>query len=158
MRLFSKLASAAAIAASFAQVLCAQTLAPRAYVITPEGSNAVTLTWNFYTGDILFDNTLPITGANGTINIFIPTYYHAFGFFGRSANVTASLPYSVGKFNGLIVNQEENLYRSGVADGFIRLSVNLKGGPAMKAPQFMKWKQKDTDGRQFAGNGSHRPV
>ena len=158
MRLFPKLASAAAIVASFAQVLCAQTLAPRAYVITPEGSNAVTLTWNFYTGDILFDNTLPITGASGSINIFIPTYYHAFGLFGRSANVTASLPYSVGNFQGLIVNQEQNLYRSGVADGFIRLSVKSERRPGDEGSAVYEVETKDTAWRQFAGNGSHRPV
>jgi hypothetical protein len=161
MRSFAKFASAAVMVVSLTQVLWAQTLAPRAYVITPEGSNAVTLTWNFYTGDILFDNTLPITGASGTINIFNPTYYHGFGFFGRSANITASLPYSVGKFQGLIINKEENLYRSGLADGFIRFSVNLKGGPAMKVPQFMKWKQKTLLGASLlvvAPTGQYDPT
>jgi hypothetical protein len=125
-----------------APCLSGQTLAPRAYTITPIGSNAVTVTTNFYTGDILFDSTVPITGANGKIAIFLPTYYHGFSFFGRSANITGGMPYSLGRFKGTIVDHKENLYRSGLGDGFVRLAVNLKGGPAMKVPQFMKWKQK----------------
>jgi len=142
MRLLAKVASSMVLVACWAQVLCAQSLAPRAYVITPVGSNAVNLTWNFYTGAILFDNTVPITGASGTINLFNPTYYHGFSFFGRSANVLGGLPYAVGNFKGTVVNHQEQLYRSGLSDGFIRMSVNLKGGPAMKTPQFRKWKQK----------------
>lgn len=119
-----------------------QTLAPRAYVITPVGSNAFTVTTNFLNGDILFDATVPITGASGNIEVFLPTYYHGFSFFGRSANITGGIPYSVGNFEGLIVDQQMNLYRSGMGDTFVRFAVNLKGGPAMKVPQFMKWKQK----------------
>ena len=119
-----------------------QTLAPRAYLITPVDSNAFTVTANFNNGDIEFDNSVPITGANGSIQTFLPTYYHALGFFGRSANIVVGVPYAVGNFNGLIVNQEQHLYRSGMADGFARFSVNLKGGPAMKAKEFVKWKQK----------------
>lgn len=30
--------------------LVAQTLAPRAYIITPKGANAITLSWSFYDG------------------------------------------------------------------------------------------------------------
>ncbi|HEY1732579.1 MAG TPA: transporter [Terriglobales bacterium] len=120
----------------------AQTLAPRAYLITPVDSNAATLSTNIYNGAILFDSTVPITGASGNIVIFSPTFYHSLSFFGRSANITAGLPYAVGTFEGKIVDQQENLYRSGLGDGFVRFSVNLKGGPAMKVPQFLKWKQK----------------
>ena len=142
MRARSRLACLAGILFLLGTMLQAQTLAPRAYLITPVDSNAVTLTENFYTGGILFDNTLPITGSSGTINIFVPTYYHAFNFFGRSANITGGLPYAIGKFEGQIVDQEQHLYRSGLGDGIVRLSVNFKGGRAMKLPEFMKWKQK----------------
>jgi hypothetical protein len=119
-----------------------QTLAPRAYVITPVNSNAVTITSNIYTGDIVFDSAVPIKGASGNVGLFLPTFYHGLNFFGRSANITVGVPYSVGSFDALILDKQQHLYRSGMADGFARLSVNLKGGPAMKLPEFMKWKQK----------------
>ncbi len=51
----------------FTPPLRAQSLAPRAYVITPVGSNAVTITENLYTGGIEFNSTVPITGASGYI-------------------------------------------------------------------------------------------
>ncbi len=120
----------------------AQSLAPRAYVITPIGSNAITITSNVYTGGIVFNDAVPITGASGTVVLIIPSYYHAFNFVGRSANITLGLPYSVGTFQALVVNKQVQTYRSGLGDGAVRFSVNLHGGQAMKLPQFMNWRQK----------------
>jgi hypothetical protein len=126
-----------------------QSLAPRAYVITPVGSNAITITTNIYTGGIQFDNSVPITGSSGTITVIVPSYYRSLDFFGRSANITVAVPYDVGTFEGLVVNQQQSTYRSGLGDGAVRFSVNLKGGPAMKLPEFMKWKQKRLLGVSF---------
>ncbi len=131
-------------------LLFAQTLAPRAYVVTPVDSNAFTLTTNFYTGNINFDNTVPITDASGTINVSVATLYHAFSFAGRSANIVVGLPYSVGNFEGTVVDRREEVYRSGMGDAFVRLSVNLRGGKAMKVPEFRKWRQKRLLGASFA--------
>ncbi len=142
MRPFVKLVLLTAIAVCHLQSLRAQDLSPRAYVITPVHSNAVILTWSFYSGSILFDGTAPITGATGTYHVPVFSYYHSFSFFGRSANITASLPYAVGNFQGTALGAEKQLYRSGLLDSAIRLSVNLKGGPAMRAQEIMKWKQK----------------
>ena len=43
------------------RIVRAQDLAPRAYLITPYHSNALTLTWSFYDGSIDFNGTLPCT-------------------------------------------------------------------------------------------------
>src|SRR5271169_989603 len=142
MRPFVKLGLSAAIIAGVLQLLCAQDLSPRAYVINPVHSNAVILTWSFYSGNILFDGTAPITGATGTYHVPIFSYYHSFSFFGRSANITGSLPYAVGNFQGTVMGAEKHLYRSGLVDSAFRLSVNLKGGPAMPVQSFVKWQQK----------------
>jgi hypothetical protein len=120
----------------------AQDLAPRAYIITPLHSNAITLTWSFYHGSIDYNGALPISGATGTYSVPILSYYHSFSFFGRSANVLASLPYAVGNFHGTAFGAENHLYRSGLLDSVFRFSVNLKGGPAMPVEQFVKWRQK----------------
>jgi Putative MetA-pathway of phenol degradation len=122
--------------------LGAQDLTPRAYVITPLHANAVTVSGSFYDGDINFNGALPVSDAKGTYSIPIFSYYHSFGLFSRSANVVASLPYAVGNFNGTVAGAGTNLYRSGLVDSVFRLSVNLKGGPAMSPRDFMKWKQK----------------
>jgi hypothetical protein len=78
----------------------AQDLAPRAYLITPEHFNALNLTFSYFTGSILFNGATPITGASGNPHLEILSVYHAFSFFGRSANFTAFLPYGFGHFQG----------------------------------------------------------
>ncbi len=142
MREFFRLGLAVVLTLGPLRILSAQDLAPRAYVITPLHSNAVTLTWSFYDGSIDYNGVLPATGATGTYSVSIFSYYHSFSFFGRSANVVASSPYALGNFQGTVSGAEQHLYRSGLLDSIFRLSVNLKGGPAMTPKQFVKWKQK----------------
>src|SRR5271170_5547995 len=142
MRRFFRLGLCSVIALACALPLCAQDLAPRAYVITPLHSNAITLTYSFYDGGVNFNGTIPITGATGTYSVPIFTYYHSFNFFGRSANINVSLPYGVGTFSGQVLGTDRSIYRSGLLDFSARLAVNLKGGPAMQPKEFAKWHQK----------------
>ena len=137
-----KLALLLAAFACSLQPVWAQSLAPRAYMITPLHSNAITLTYSFYDGSLLFNGEAPITGASGTFSVPSISYYHSFSFFGRSANVLAILPYGVGTFQGEALGKERKIYRSGLLDSDYRFAVNLKGGPAMPPQQFVKWKQK----------------
>jgi hypothetical protein len=160
MRWGVKLAVWIAIATCTLQAARAQDLAPRAYVITPLYANAFTLSYAFFNGDVLFNGVAPITGATGTYNVGIATYYHAFNFFGRSANAAVSLPYGVGTFQGDVAGTHQQVYRSGLLDLNGRLSVNLKGGPAMTPRQMMKWKQKTLLGvslRVAAPTGQYDP-
>ena len=124
------------------QLCVAQNLAPRAYLITPTHANAVTVTWSFYDGGISFNGVVPITNGHGTFNVPSIVYTHSFSFFGRSANVNVALPYMVGNFSGDVAGTQHTVYRSGLMDMGFRLSVNVKGGPAMTPQQFVKWKQK----------------
>ena len=132
------------VMAAIASAACgwAQDLSPRAYLITPVHSNAVVLTYSFFDGGVDFNGTIPITGATGRYSVPILTYYHSFNFFGRSANINASLPYGVGNFSGQVLGANKQVYRSGLLDFSARLAVNLKGGPAMPPKEFAKWRQK----------------
>jgi hypothetical protein len=146
--------------ASSAQLLSAQDLAPRAYVINPVHSNAVTLAYSFYDGGLLFDGVVPITGATARVNLTVLSCYHSLRFFGRSANITASLPYGVGNFSGTVVGAEQHAYRSGLLDSSFRFSVNVKGAPAMDVHEFSKWRQKTILGISFrvvAPTGQYDP-
>ena len=124
----------------------AQDLAPRAYIITPIHSNAVTLATSFFTGSIVFDGSIPITDATALVNVSVISYVHSFGFFGRTANFLAALPYGVGNFQGRVLSNETNVYRSGLLPCALRFSVNIKGGPAMDLEEFRKWRQKSIIG------------
>jgi len=141
--LFSLCASAAV------QNCRAQDLAPRAYIITPIHSNAITLSYTFLDGSLIFDGSVPITGASARVNLSTIALYHSFKFFGRSANFTAVVPYGVGNFNGTVVGAETHAYRSGLLPAAFRFSVNLLGGPAMDVEQFRKWRQKTLLGISF---------
>src|SRR5215469_1462440 len=123
MRRYHQLALLAVLAAVCLPIrLRAQDLAPRAYVVTPLHSNALTLTWSYYNGGLDFNGTIPVKDAKGIYNIPVATLYHSFSFFGRSANVTASLPYAVGNFSGKVLNQQGSIYRSGLLDFNARMS------------------------------------
>jgi hypothetical protein len=155
-----KLGWLSAIGLAVPQFLLPQDLAPRAYVITPLHSNAVTLTWGFYDGGLNSSGTIPIV-ATGRYSVPVFSYYHSLNFFGRSANLTASLPYGVGNFQAAALGKERSAYRSGLADFGLRLSVNLIGGPSMPAETFSRWKQKTILGaslRVIAPTGQYRPT
>jgi len=144
-----------------ALLLPAQDLSPRAYVITPMHSNAIVLTWSFYDGGVNLNGSIPITGATGRYHVPIFSYYHSLSFFRRSANVTASLPYGVGNFQGDVLGTEKSVYRSGLLDLNVRFSVNLIGGSAMPVEKFAKWKQKTLLGasvKVVAPTGQYSPT
>ncbi len=151
-------------ALSFALVspfAAAQDLAPRAYVITPVNSNALTLAYSFYDGGFNFNGTIPISGASGTYSVPIASIYHSFNFFGHLANIVGALPYGVGNFSGKVLGTDKSIYRSGLLDLSCRLSVNLIGGPALKPKEFAKWRQKRILGaslKVIAPTGQYDPT
>lgn len=60
------------LALCLATIRNAQDLAPQAYIITQVCWNAVTLTYSFSDGGLLFNNVLPITNATATLNVPSP--------------------------------------------------------------------------------------
>lgn len=138
-----------------------QDLAPRAYVITPIHSNAVVVTYSYFDGNLIFDNSTPITGATARISVPIFSVYHSFNLAGRTASFTASLPYGVGNVRGTVMDSETKAYRSGLFDTAIRFSVNLMGGAAMDVQDFRKWRQKTIIGaslRLVTPTGQYDPT
>jgi Putative MetA-pathway of phenol degradation len=119
-----------------------QGLSPRAYVVPPGRSNAITFTYSLQDGDVVFDPSFPIQNAHGRIGNLLGTYYRALDFFGRSANASLTLPYGVGHFEGEILGTEQQVYRSGLGGLTGRFSVNLYGAPAMSLKEYAKWRQK----------------
>lgn len=142
------------------QTANAQDLAPRAYIITPTHSNAITVTYAFYSGNLDFGN-FPITDATAHASVPVLSLFHSMNLFGRTANFVASVPYGVATFHGSVLGTETNVYRSGQLDSVYRFSVNLKGGPAMSAPHYLRWKQDALIGvslRVVAPTGQYDPT
>ena len=105
---------------SIVSILCslqladAQDLAPRAYIITPIHSNALTLTYSFNSGGLIFDGETPISDASAKVSVSVFNYSHSLRFFGRTASFLAALPYGIGNFHGTVMETETNAYRSGL--------------------------------------------
>ena len=139
----------------------AQDLAPRAYHHHPRALERDHPSYSFFSGNLIFDGAVPITGATAKMNVSVFSLTHSLSFFGRSANITASLPYGVGNFRGTVTGAEARAYRSGMLDSSFRLSVNLKGGPAMDVNDFRKWRQRTLLGVSFkvvAPSGQYDPT
>jgi hypothetical protein len=124
-----------------AQVSPAQELNPRAYLITPTGTNVINVAYSRLDGNVQFDGALPITGAQVTGNVAAFGYYRSFGLFGRSANFSVAVPYGIGDFDGTVAGVPKSAHRSGFLDSSYRLAVNLLGGPVVNPQEFTKWQQ-----------------
>ncbi|HEY1874071.1 MAG TPA: transporter [Steroidobacteraceae bacterium] len=119
----------------------AQELNPRAYLITPVGTNAINLGYSYLDGNPDLSGAAPITDAHASVNLAALGYYRAFDFFGRSANLALAIPYAVGNFDGTVSEVPKHARRSGFLDSSLRLAVNLIGGPAMEPQEFTNWQQ-----------------
>lgn len=139
----------------------AQDLVPRSYVIVPTGTNAATLSYSHLQGGLQFDGAVPITDATAHASLAMFSYYRSLDLFGRTASVTFGLPYGVGDFKGTVVDAPKSTHLSGLFDTFVRLSLNLIGGPAMEPAEFAKWRQTTLLGvslRIVAPTGQYDPT
>jgi hypothetical protein len=118
--------------------LRAQDLDPRAYAVTPVGTNIGVFLYSRLSGDVLFDPSLPITNVSATFDGFALGYYRSIDFFGRSANVRIAVPYAVGHVQGEVQEAFTRVYRSGLSDIRVQTSVNLLGGPAVGLEGFAR--------------------
>jgi hypothetical protein len=123
-----------------------QQLEPRAYSVSPVGTNIVVLGYGRSTGDVAFDASLPITDASATINGASAGYFRSINFFGRSANISAAVPYVWGNLQGNVAGQFQQVRRSGLGDPWVRFAVNLHGAPAMDLKKFGAYRQKTVIG------------
>ncbi|MCM3870235.1 MAG: transporter [Pyrinomonadaceae bacterium] len=119
-----------------------QQLEPRAYSVSPVGTNIVAIGYGRSTGDIAFDPSLPVTDAKARINGALAGYFRSIDLFGRSANVSIALPYTWGNLQGNVAGQFQQARRSGLGDPAFRFAVNLYGAPAMDLKKFAAYRQK----------------
>ncbi len=109
----------------------AQELTPRAYWPAPKGLKVATFAYQYSTGDILMDPSLPIIGVDSRINLTQFSYLQTINLAGRTATVQFSVPYSWGTSEGAVDGVDRSRYIAGWADARARLSVNLLGAPTM---------------------------
>jgi hypothetical protein len=124
----------------------AQELEPRAYSISPVGTNFVLFSYSRSSGDILFDPNLPVEDVKASINASSFVFVRAFDLFGRTGQIGVALPYVWGRISGNYIGDFTSITRSGMPDPALRFAVNLKGGPALKTQEFARYRQKTNIG------------
>ena len=120
----------------------AQEMEPRAYSRAPVGSQFIVFSYGYQTGDVFTDASLPLRDVNVKLHAGIVAYGRTFGLAGRQANLTLVSSYVKGRASGIVLEDRQEVTRSGLGDLRLRFSTNLIGGPALSPKQFAEYKPK----------------
>ncbi len=134
-----KLAALAVIVAfSWTPAAVAQELAPRAYWPAPSGTKVANFAYQYSSGDVITDPSLPLVGVDSQLHGFQFAYQQTFGLLGRTSSVQLILPYSGGTSEGEFAGQPVRRELSAIGDVRVRLAMNLLGAPTMDGPAFQQ--------------------
>jgi len=117
----------------------AQELSPRAYWPAPRGTQILVFGYQYASGDIVSDPSLPVTGVDSRISTGIVAYQRTTAFAGRTTNLQLELPYTSGTTTGTYLGQDARADVSGLGDLAATVSINLLGAPAMDRAAFREW-------------------
>jgi hypothetical protein len=119
-----------------AGAVTAQDLTPRAYWPAPTGTRIAVAGYQYSTGEVVTDPSLPLLGVDSRINAVLLAYRHTLSLWGRTANLTIEQPYSRGRSTGVLDGEPRRREYDGFADLAVSLSVNLRGAPALTLADF----------------------
>jgi Putative MetA-pathway of phenol degradation len=108
----------------------AQDLDPRAYVWIPVNVTVAVGGIGYSAGGILTDATIPVEDMQAKILSPSLGVVHTFSLLGRTAQVSAALPYAWGEASATISGVPQSTSRSGFGDMRLRFSWLLIGAPA----------------------------
>jgi hypothetical protein len=115
----------------------AQELVPRAYWPAPNGTNVLAFGYQYMSGDVVTDPTLPLTGVDSRGNIGLINYQRTFSLFDRTASIQFAAPYIVSTTRGFVNGEFRERDLSAFGDAEVRLAVNLRGAPSMSREEFL---------------------
>jgi hypothetical protein len=121
-----------------ASSVSAQDLEPRAYTASPVGLSFLAVIGGHSSGGVVVDPSLPVEDAKATVNSLTVGVGTTFDLFGRTALAMAALPFAWADASGRVGENVGQISREGLADPRIKLSVNLVGGRALSAGEFVK--------------------
>jgi hypothetical protein len=141
-------ASLLCLSAALAPPLPAQDVQPRSLNPAPVGSNLVSFIYSFSTGAVLTDKTIPVQNIDGDIHTFAGAYGRAFGFFGQAAKADLIVPFTTGRWSGVIqeVQLDSTVSRTGFGDPIARFMFFFVGAPALSGPEFIKHRSRTVAG------------
>jgi hypothetical protein len=115
-----------------------QDLDPRAYAWIPVNVSVAVAGFTYSDGGIVTDATLPLEDLHAKIGIPSLAFVRSFPLAGRTAQVSAALPYAWGDASANISGIPQSTSRSGFSDMRFRFSWLLFGAPAAKIGEIAK--------------------
>jgi len=122
------------------QPVLAQEVEPRRWSHLPVGANFAGVAYAYTDTDISLDPVLQIENASAEIQTAALSYVRALDVFGKSGRIDFLIPYSTGRWEGLLEGQPASTRRSGFNDPRVRFAVNLMGSPAQRGVEFQQFK------------------
>jgi len=123
-----------------AQVAAGQSLEPRRWSHLPVGANFAGVGYVYSEADILFDPALQLEDVSSEVHTALLSYVRVLDVLGKSGRVDIVVPYSVGRWEGLLEGEPASTRRSGFNDPRVRFAVNLIGSPAQNMAEFRQYK------------------
>jgi hypothetical protein len=139
----------------------AQEMEPRAYSRAPVGTQFVLVTYGYQTGSVLTDASLPLADVKVKLHPSAFGYGRTFGLARKQASASFLIPYVKGTVSGSVFEDQVKVTRSGLGDLHIRVTLNLRGSPAMSPREFAAFKPKTTLGASLtivAPTGQYDPA
>jgi hypothetical protein len=133
-----RLAPATAVVLLLAETAGAQEIDPRAFAPAPVGTTIVLAGVGGSKGGILFDPSVGVADVEADLHIATTGLGYTFGLAGRQVRALAVFPIAWGSIEGAVQGQPERQNLRGLADPRIRLSLGLRGAPALKAAEFAR--------------------
>lgn len=116
----------------------AQELVPRAYWPTPVGTNVLIVGYQHSRGDIVVDQSLPVSGVDSRNDFLQVSYQRSIDSLGRSASIQISQSVADGTTTGTVEGSTVTRRTVGALDTIGRFAINLLGAPAMDAEGMME--------------------
>jgi hypothetical protein len=116
----------------------AQELEPRSYAPSPVGTTFVLAGFGKSTGGILFDPSLDIDNVQADLWISTVGIGRTFDLLGRQARLLAVVPLAWGAIEGDVHQQLQRQELAGLVDPRFKLTVGLRGAPALTLAEFSR--------------------
>jgi hypothetical protein len=91
-------------------------------------------------GDIFLDPVLRLEDATFEMYTAVSSYVRTYDWFGKSSRIDFRLPYSYGRWEGLLDGDYVSTRRHGFSDPSIRVSMNLYGAPPLKGIKYVQYR------------------
>jgi hypothetical protein len=118
----------------------AQELEIRRWNHLPIDQNFLTINYAHTSGEITVDPILQIDNLEVTLDTWLFSYVRTFELLDRTARIEIRQPWREGTWSGLVAGTPTSIDREGLDDTFVRLAVNVIGGPPLKGKAYADYR------------------